>query len=74
MVCGVLFEGGEVIGLNFGWSEVIVPNPSQESPGVLRTDGGIGVEWWGPDGIGNGGVRLRGRAGGGIGNNEDLEK
>ena len=54
MVRGVLSEGGEVIGLNLGRPEAIVPNPFPESPGVLRTDVGIGVEWWGPDGIGNG--------------------
>ncbi len=54
MVCGVLSEGEEVIVLNLGPPDGIVPNPFPESPGVLRTDGGIGVEWWGPDGIGKG--------------------
>ncbi len=45
-----------------GWHR---PKPLPGKPGVLRTDVGGGVEWWGPDGIGKEDGGLRGRAGGG---------
>ena len=68
MVCGVLSEGEEAIVLNLGPPDGIVPNPFLESPGVLRTDGGIGVEWWGPDGIGKEDGGLGGRCSAGFTN------